>query len=263
MSYLVDTHCHLIFEDFSDDLDSVINNAFNSNVGGMIVISTQEKEFEPILSLAQKHKNVFCSIGIHPHSAQSHSNIDKEKILQYTNNHNVVGIGETGLDFYYKNSNKKVQSRLFKMHIDISRKTQLPIIIHTREADQETIEILNEETKKGHFPGVIHCFTAGPELASAVLDLGFYISLSGIVTFKNAATLRETIKNIPLDRILVETDSPYLSPEPNRGERNEPSNIIYTLKYISKIRNISEKELADQTTKNFFRLFSKINDNTS
>ena len=257
MSYLVDTHCHLIFEDFSDDLDSVINNAFDSNVGGMIVISTQEKEFDPILSLAQKHKNIFCSIGIHPHSAQSHSNIDKERILEYTNNDNVVGIGETGLDFYYENSDKKVQLRLFKMHIDISRKTQLPIIIHTREADQETIEILNEETKKGHFPGVIHCFTAGPELASAALDLGFYISLSGIVTLKNAANLRETIKNIPLDRILVETDSPYLSPEPVRGGRNEPANVVHTADYLADFYNIEKDLFYKKTTTNFHKLFNK------
>ena len=192
----------------------------------MLVISTQEEEFNPLLNLTQKYSNIFCSIGIHPHSAHLHGNISEETIIKYADNDRVIGIGETGLDFYYENSEKDIQIQLFQRHINASRETQLPIIIHTRDADDATIDILKKESKKGHFPGVIHCFTAGPELAKEALELGFYISLSGIVTFKNAGELRETIKNIPLERILVETDSPYLAPEPVRGGRNEPANVI-------------------------------------
>ncbi len=257
MSYLVDTHCHLIFKDFREDLDSVINNAFNSRVKAMLAISTQENEFNPLIALTQKYSNIFCSIGIHPHSAHLHSELNEEKIIKFVDNERVIGIGETGLDFYYKNSEKNIQIQLFKRHINVSRETQLPIIIHTRDADKATIDILNEESKRGEFPGVIHCFTAGPELAKAALDLGFYISLSGIVTFKNAGELRETIKDIPIDRILVETDSPYLSPEPVRGGRNEPANVIHTAKYLAEFYDIDQETFYQKTTDNFLKLFNK------
>ena len=257
MSYLVDTHCHLIFKDFREDLDSVINNAFNSGVKGMLVISTQEEEFNPLLNLTQKYSNIFCSIGIHPHSAHLHGNISEETIIKYADNDRVIGIGETGLDFYYENSEKDIQIQLFQRHINASRETQLPIIIHTRDADDATIDILKKESKKGHFPGVIHCFTAGPELAKAALELGFYISLSGIVTFKNAGELRETIKNIPLKRILVETDSPYLAPEPVRGGRNEPANVVHTANYLAEFYDIDQHSFYKKTTDNFLKLFNK------
>ena len=259
MTYLVDTHCHLIFEDFKDDLHEVISNAFNSGVKGMVVISTQEKEFQPILALTEEYDNIFCSIGIHPHSSEEHKDISKEKILNLSKNDKVIGIGETGLDFYYENSNKDIQRDLFRKHISVSRETQLPIIIHTRDADSETIEILQEESQIGAFPGIIHCFTAGSELAKVAIELGFYISLSGIVTFKNASDLRETIKDIPLDRLLVETDSPYLSPEPLRGKTNEPSHIIHTVKYISMIKNETESSMASLTSQNFMKLFNISN----
>ena len=255
MSYLVDTHCHLIFKDFREDLDSVINNAFNSGVKGMLVISTQEEEFNPLLNLTQKYSNIFCSIGIHPHSAHLHGNISEETIIKYTDNDRVIGIGETGLDFYYENSEKDIQIQLFQRHINASRETQLPIIIHTRDADDATIDILKKESKKGHFPGVIHCFTAGPELAKEALELGFYISLSGIVTFKNAGELRETIKNIPLERILVETDSPYLSPEPHRGKSNEPGRTRFVVEKLSEIYKMSFESIAKQTNDNATEIF--------
>lgn len=257
MTYLVDTHCHLIFEDFKDDLHEVISNAFDSGVKGMVVISTQEKEFQPILALTEEYDNIFCSIGIHPHSSEEHKDISKEKILNLSKNDKVIGIGETGLDFYYENSNKEIQRDLFRKHISVSRETQLPIIIHTRDADSETIEILQEESQIGAFPGIIHCFTAGSELAKVAIELGFYISLSGIVTFKNASDLRETIKDIPLNRLLVETDSPYLSPEPVRGKRNEPSNVVHTANFLSNFFNIKKDEFYNKTTDNFHNVFKK------
>jgi len=257
MTYLVDTHCHLIFEDFKEDIHEVINNAFNSGVKGMVVISTQEKEFDPILSLTDKYQNIFCSIGIHPHSVKDHKDFSEDTLLKFTGNNNVIGIGETGLDYYYENSEKKIQKDLFRRHINVSRETQLPIIIHTRDADLDTISILKEEQKKGPFPGVIHCFTAGPELASIALELGLYISLSGIVTFKNASTLRETIKNIPIDKILVETDSPYLSPEPLRGKRNEPANVTHTAKFLANFYNTDSDKFYQKTTSNFLNLFKR------
>ena len=257
MTYLVDTHCHLIFEDFKEDLHDVINNAYNSGVKGMVVISTQEKEFNPIISLTNKYENLFCSIGIHPHSVKDHKNFSEDTLLKFTENINVIGVGETGLDYYYENSEKDIQKALFRKHINVSRETQLPIIIHTRDADLDTISILKEEQKKGAFPGVIHCFTAGPELAKSAIELGLFISLSGIVTFKNANSLRETIKNIPIDKILVETDSPYLSPEPLRGKRNEPANVVHTAKFLADFYDMNTDDFFKRTTNNFLSLFKK------
>ena len=255
MSYLVDTHCHLIFKDFREDLDSVINNAFNSGVKGMLVISTQEEEFNPLLNLTQKYSNIFCSIGIHPHSAHLHGNISEETIIKYADNDRVIGIGETGLDFYYENSEKDIQIQLFQRHINASRETQLPIIIHTRDADDATIDILKKESKKGHFPGVIHCFTAGPELAKAALELGFYISLGGILTFPKAVELRESALKIPVKKLLIETDAPYLAPVPFRGKRNEPAYLPKVADTLAQILGLTSEEVAKITSNNFTNLF--------
>ena len=194
-SYLVDSHCHLNFQDFNDDFEKVLIRAEESNVKIMVSISTELDEIDKIIKISEKYSNIYCTVGVHPHSTNIKNQFDEVFLEEKSQNSNVIGIGETGLDFYYENSKKDDQIKSFKKHINVSRNTQLPIIIHTREADDETCLILEEETKKGEFPGIIHCFTAGDDLAKRVIDLGFYISLSGIVTFKNANKLRETIKN--------------------------------------------------------------------
>lgn len=256
-SYLVDSHCHLNFNDFKDDFDSVLLRADESNVKIMVSISTELDEIDNIIKISEQHDNIYCTVGVHPHSASINQSVDETFLENKSMNSNVIGIGETGLDFYYENSKKDDQIKSFKKHINVSRKTQLPIIIHTRDADDETCSILEEESKKGKFPGIIHCFTAGEDLAKRVIELGFFISLSGIVTFKNAEKLRETIKNIPLQRLLVETDSPYLSPEPMRGRRNEPSHVVHTAEYLADFYNINNNDFFSLTTNNFFKIFKK------
>ena len=258
-SYLVDSHCHLNFKDFEDDFEEVIKRARDSNVGIMVSISTELEEIDQIINIAEKYKNIFCTVGVHPHSANIQKDLNESYLVEKASNPNVIGIGETGLDFFHENSLKEDQIDSFIKHINVSRETQLPLIIHTREADDKTCEILESEYREGAFPGIIHCFTAGENLAKRVIDLGFYISLSGIVTFKNASELRETIKNIPLDRIIVETDSPYLSPEPLRGRRNEPSHVLHTAKFLANFYEKDEKDFFSLTTNNFFKIFKKAN----
>ena len=228
-SYLVDSHCHLNFKDFEEDFDSVIQRAKDSNVRIMVSISTELEEIDRIIKISESYQNIYCTVGVHPHSAKIQNNLKEDQI-----------------DSFIK-------------HINVSRETQLPLIIHTRDADEKTCEILESEYKNGSFPGIIHCFTAGEDLAKRVIDLGFYISLSGIVTFKNASELRETIKKIPLDRIIVETDSPYLSPEPMRGKRNEPSHVLHTAKYLADFYGKDENDFFAMTTDNFFKIFNKAN----
>ena len=258
-SYLVDSHCHLNFKDFEDDFDEVIKRAKDSNVRIMVSISTELDEIDQIINIADGLENIYCTVGVHPHSSNIQKKLNESYLIEKASNPNVIGIGETGLDFFYDNSSKDDQISSFIKHINVSRETQLPLIIHTREADDKTCDILEHEFSKGSFPGIIHCFTAGENLAKRVIDLGFYIYLSGIVTFKNASKLRETIQNIPLDRILVETDSPYLSPEPLRGKRNEPSHVVHTAKYLANFYEKDEKEFFSLTTDNFFKIFKKAN----
>lgn len=256
---LIDSHCHLDFPEFEEDFSAVLARAKEAGIEKMVTICTRIANFPRVSAIADAHDNIFCSVGVHPHSAESEPDITAETLISHASHAKVVGIGETGLDFYYDKSPRGVQERLFREHIAAARETRLPIIIHTRDADIETIRILEEEYAKGAFPGLIHCFTASRELAERVLDLGFYISLSGIVTFKNAADIRDTVKAIvPHDRILVETDAPYLAPVPNRGKRNEPAFTAHTAAFMAEFLGLDPAAFAAQTTENFHRLFTKV-----
>ena len=254
---IIDSHCHLNMETFNGDLTEVIGNAKRNNIAGMLTISTKIDEFKNISNIAKNNENIWYSLGIHPHNVDENFNNVGSIIVNYNQDKKFIGIGETGLDYFYKNTNKELQKQSFIKHIQLSRETKLPIIVHTREADKDTISILKNEYNKEPFNGLIHCFTATQELANEVLELGFYISISGIITFKNAETLRKVVKSIPKERLLVETDAPYLSPVPLRGKRNEPANVIHTANYLANLLNMPQNELYEQTTGNFFNLFSK------
>ena len=254
---IIDTHCHLDFTEFKDDFSIMLDNAKKNDVLGMQTICTKIEEFPKILNIALKQPNIWCSIGTHPHNAEDEDHISKEQILEQCNNDKVIGIGETGLDYFYENSNRDIQIKSLYKHIEVSKKTKLPLIIHARDADDDIIEILTTEYKKEKFTGVIHCFTASQKLADAALSIGFYISFSGIITFKNAENIRKSCEIIPINRILIETDAPYLAPIPFRGKRNEPSFITETLKKVSEIKKMPINETKEITTNNFFNLFTK------
>ena len=256
---LVDSHCHLNFEDFNEDRDAVLARAAESGVGALQTICTRLSQFNQVLAIAEAHPNIWCSVGIHPHHVAEEDDFTTADLLLIAESHEkVIGIGETGLDYFYDTSPREQQAIAFRKHIDASRASGLPLIVHTRRADRETCEILREEAGKGAFPGVIHCFSVGREVAETALDLGFYISLSGIVTFKNAESLRDIARDIPLDRLLVETDSPYLAPVPHRGRRNEPAFVRDTAQFIADLKAVEFAEIADQSSKNFFKLFSRV-----
>ncbi len=254
---LVDSHCHLDFPDFAADREVVLARARGAGVGLMVTISTKITEAQNIIALAEAHHDVVCSIGIHPHEAGKQPETSSDQLVTLASHEKVVGIGETGLDYFYEHSPRDAQQRNFRAHIEAARQSGLPLIVHARDADEDTADILEDEAARGIFPGLIHCFTAGPELAQRALDIGFYISVSGIATFKNAGALRATIANVPLDRLLVETDAPFLAPVPNRGKRNEPAFIVDTAHALAALKDISEAELAAATTANFFTLFQK------
>ena len=254
---IIDTHCHLDFTEFKDDFSIMLDNAKKNDVLGMQTICTKIEEFPKILNIALKQPNIWCSIGTHPHNAGDEGHISKEYILEQCNNDKVIGIGETGLDYFYENSKRDIQIKSLYKHIEVSKKTKLPLIIHARDADDDIIEILTTEYKKEKFTGVIHCFTASQKLADAALSIGFYISFSGIITFKNAENIRKSCEIIPINRILIETDAPYLAPIPFRGKRNEPSFITETLKKVSEIKKMPINETKEITTNNFFNLFTK------
>jgi len=253
---IIDSHCHLDFEDFNEDFKQVLDRARNNSIIGMQTICTKISEFENILSIANSEKNIWCSIGTHPHNTE-HDIISSEQILNMSKNTKVIGIGETGLDYYYENSSKESQKHSYIQHIRISKKSGLPLIIHAREADQDIINILKSENKDNDIKGVIHCFTGSKDMAKKALELDLYISFSGIITFKNADNIRECCKIVPKDKILIETDAPFLAPTPNRGKRNEPSYILETLKTVAELKKIDIKEMAEITTNNFFNLFTK------
>jgi TatD DNase family protein len=254
---LVDSHCHLDFPELSGDAAGVIARARNAGVGHLLTIGTKITQFAGVLAIAERFDNVSCSVGIHPHEAAVEPEMDVEKLASLAQHPKVVAFGETGLDFYYEHSPRLEQERSFRTHIAAARENKLPVIVHTRDADPEMGAILTEEMGKGPFTGVIHCFSSGRELAEQALALGLYISLSGIVTFKKAEALREVVKIVPMDRILVETDSPYLAPVPFRGKTNEPAYVAHTAAAVAEIKGISRDDLARQTTENFFRLFAK------
>lgn len=254
---LIDSHCHLDFPDFGDELDEVVARAGRAGISHMVTISTHLSRFEGVRAVAERFPNVFCTVGIHPHEAGTEKEVSTAELVELTRHPKVVGIGETGLDFYYEHSPRDVQERQFRTHITAARETGLPLIVHTRDADTDTIRILEEEHAKGAFPGLIHCFSASQELAERMVAIGLYISFSGIVTFKKADELREVAKTLPEDRILVETDSPYLAPVPRRGKRNEPAYTAFTAACIAELRDVSAADIARTTTANFKRLFAK------
>ena len=254
---LIDSHCHLNYEGLVERQDEVLANARAAGVQGFLNISTREREWDDVVGLAEREDDVWATVGIHPHEADQHSDLGRDKLLQATEHARVIGLGESGLDFYYDKSDRDVQRDLFRMHIGVARETGLPLVIHTRDADDDTAAILAEEKGKGDFPALIHCFTASPEFGRTVLDLGLTISLSGIVTFKNAAELQEFAKEIPSDRLLVETDSPFLAPVPHRGKKCEPAFVRNTAEFVAELRGTSVEALAETTTANFFALFTK------
>ncbi len=257
---IVDSHCHLEYEPMFSNLDQVVKRALENNVKYLLSICTNDESFNKILKIIDKYNNIYGTYGIHPHEAKSFKEIKSNQIMEkISKNKKIIGIGETGLDFYYKNSEINIQKKVFVEHIKAAQETGLPVIVHTRSAEKETYEILKTEKKNKDFKILIHCFTGSKEFSNKLIDLGCYISASGIVTFKNSSELAETFKSIPIERILVETDAPYLSPEPLRGKSNEPSHLKHTVEFLSKIKNIDQNSFSDITTKNFFKVFGELN----
>lgn len=254
---LIDSHCHLEYEGLADDQPGVLERARAVGVQGFLNISTRQSEWAQVVDTATRERDVWASVGIHPHEADSHADLGRDVLLIATEHPKVIGIGETGLDYYYDKSDRQVQQALFRMHIGVARDTGLPLIIHTRDAEDDTATILRDEMEQGAFPALIHCFTASASFAAAVLDLGLTISLSGIVTFKNARELQDIAAQLPGDRILVETDSPFLAPIPHRGKRCEPAYVRDTAAFVASLRGESLEALAQQTTANFHALFGK------
>jgi len=255
---LVDSHCHLNYEGLREDVPGVLARARAAGVSRFLNISTKEREWPEVVGLAEQEADVFATVGIHPHEAETHPDVDTAKLVAAANHPKVVGIGETGLDYFYDHSPREQQQTAFRAHIAACRETGLPLIVHTRDAEEDTARILREEMEKGPYTGVIHCFTASQQFAEIALELGFYISLSGIVTFKNAKDLQETAKTIPQDRLLVETDSPFLAPVPKRGKTCEPAYVTHTAAFVASLRGQTVEELAQATTENFLRLFPKV-----
>tara|TARA_X000000368_G_scaffold419043_1_gene421754 strand:- start:4780 stop:5556 length:777 start_codon:yes stop_codon:yes gene_type:complete len=254
---IIDSHCHLSYKDNTENIDNVIQNANDVDVKKFLNIATNLNEFKKIINVSSKYENVYYTLGIHPHESNQTSEAVIDEIRKYVKDPKMLAIGETGLDFYYNHAEKSTQIRSLEMHIELSQETNLPIIIHMRDAEKEIIEVFNRKIKQKLFNGVIHCFTGSQKFADEMLDLNFYISASGIITFKKSDMLRKVFKTIPDDRVLVETDSPYLSPEPLRGKVNQPAHIVHTLKLLARIRNDSYESLCLKTTNNFSNLFKK------
>ena len=254
---LVDSHCHLNYEGLAERQDEILSRARAHGVTAMLNIATRESEWEDILAVAEKHHDVWASVGIHPHDADQHDAVNAARLCEKAAHPRVIAIGETGLDYYYDRSDRKRQQASFREHIAASRTSRLPIIIHTRSAEDDTLAILGEEMERGAFPGVIHCFTASDAFARRALDLDFYISISGIVTFKNAEDLRKTACWIPEDRLLVETDAPFLAPVPHRGKIGEPAFVADTADFLATLRAVDAQQLREKTSTNFYRLFAK------
>ena len=258
MPMLVDSHCHLDFPDFAGELDALVARAAAAGVIRLVTISTRIKRHAEVLAIADRFPQVYCSVGTHPHNAHEELDLAVGDIVARTRHAKVVAIGEAGLEYHYDYSPRPAQERGFRNHIAAARETGLPLVIHSREADADTARILEEETGKGAFPAVLHCFTGGRELAQRAIALGLFISFTGIVTFKKSDELRAIAASLPADRFLVETDAPYLAPGPYRGKRNEPAYVVETAKMLAETRSVSFDELARQTTENFFRLFHKV-----
>ncbi|QXQ08500.1 TatD family hydrolase [Sphingosinicellaceae bacterium] len=254
---LVDSHCHLNYPGLVEDQRGVIDRARVAGVGTMLAISTRVSEWDEITGLAAREPDIWATVGVHPHEADLHPDTDAVRLIDAASHARVIGIGETGLDYYYDKSDRDRQRASFRAHIAASRDTGLPIIVHTRDAEEDTAAILRDEMEQGAFTGVIHCFTASQPFSEQALALGFYISLSGIVTFKNARDLQASAALVPADRLLVETDAPFLAPVPMRGKTCEPSFVAHTAAFVANLRGQGVDTLAETTTDNFFRLFSK------
>lgn len=255
---LVDSHCHLDFPDFETERGDVIARALAAGVGRMVTISTRVRRFDQIRAIAEEFDPVFCSVGTHPHNAAEEPDVTADELVRLADHPKVVAIGEAGLDYHYDKSPRDLQAKGFRTHIEAARRTGLPLVIHARAADADIAAILEEETGKGTFPFILHCFSSGADLAATGVKLGGYVSFSGILTFKNSAELREIAKDVPRDRLLVETDAPYLAPVPMRGKRNEPAYVTNTARVLAETISVSEAEIAQLTTENFFRLFRKM-----
>jgi TatD DNase family protein len=255
---LVDSHCHLDFPDFTPELDAVVARAEAAGVRRMVTISTRVRRHAQVLAIAERFASVSCSVGTHPHHAHEELDVTADDLIARAQHPKVVAIGEAGLDYHYDNSPRDAQEQGFRTHIAAARATGLPLVIHAREADADTARILEDESGKGAFPAVLHCYTGGPDLAQRALALGHYISFTGIVTFKNSAALREIAKSVPADRFLVETDAPYLAPLPYRGKRNEPAYVVEVAKVLADVRGTTYETISRQSTENFFKLFAKV-----
>ncbi|MFC3074172.1 TatD family hydrolase [Shinella pollutisoli] len=255
---LIDTHCHLDFPDFEAERDAIVARAHAAGVRQMITISTRVRRFPAILAIAEKYPSVFCSVGTHPHNADEELDIPVSELVALSRHPRVVAIGEAGLDYYYDNAPRDAQAAGLRNHIAAARETGLPLVIHSRSADEDMAAILTEETGKGAFPFLLHCFSSGPELARTGVALGGYVSFSGILTFPKSEELREIAKTVPLERLLVETDAPYLAPKPFRGKRNEPAYVAHTAAVLADTLGLSAEEIARITTENAFRIFSKM-----
>lgn len=254
---LIDSHCHLNYEGLVENQAAVLGRARDAGVKAFLNISTRQSEWADVVATAEREPDVWASIGIHPHEAEQHADIGEAALLTSAEHPRVIGIGETGLDYYYDHSDRTVQRALFRTHIAVARRTGLPLIVHTRDAEEDTLAILREEMEKGPYAALIHCFTASADFGRAVLELGLTISLSGIVTFKNAKDLQQFAAEIPQERLLVETDSPFLAPVPYRGKTCEPAFVAETAKFVASLRGQAVEELAENTTSNFYSLFAK------
>jgi TatD DNase family protein len=255
---LVDSHCHLDFPDFADELDAVVARATAAGLTRLVTISTRVKQHANVLAIAERFPQIFCSVGTHPHNAHEELDLGVDDLVARTRHAKVVALGEAGLDYHYDLSPRDAQERGFRNHIAAARATGLPLVIHSREADADMARILEEETGRGPFPAVLHCFTGSRELAERAVALGLSISFTGILTFKKSDELRAIAASLPADRILVETDAPYLAPGRHRGKRNEPAYVVETAKVLAETRGVTFEEIARQTTENFFRLFRKV-----
>jgi TatD DNase family protein len=254
---LIDSHCHLNYEGLAERQEEVLANARARGVSGFLNISTRQREWGDVIAVAERNEDVWATVGVHPHEADAHPDLGSAALVNAASHPDVIAIGECGLDYYYDKSDRHAQRERFQAHVDAARQSGLPLVVHTREAEEDTSEMLETAVKRGGVTGVLHCFTGSAELARKGLDLGFYVSLSGIVTFKNAQDLQETAKWLPADRMLVETDSPFLAPVPHRGKPCEPAFVADTAAFVARLREEEPEALADATTANFFRLFPK------
>ncbi|MGB3271295.1 MAG: TatD family hydrolase [Xanthobacteraceae bacterium] len=255
---LVDSHCHLDFPDFADDLDGIVARAEAAGVGRIVTISTRVRQLDRLLAITERFPNVYCSVGTHPHQADEEDGISADELIALSRHPKVVAFGEAGLDYFYDHGSPQAQARGFRAHIAAARTTGLPLVIHTREADEDCGNILDEEMAKGPFRAVLHCYTGGRDLALKAIAHGLFISFTGIITFKKSQALRDLAAELPADRIMVETDAPFLAPGKYRGKRNEPAYVVETARVLAEVRRVSFEEIARQTTENFFRFFDKV-----